>query len=447
MKDKLVDIFGAALAAADPGQAVRRHVTVAGTALRAGRASYDLDAFDHVLVVGAGKGAARMAGAAAGILGSRVTDGVIIVKYGHGEPLGGGADIKQVEAAHPLPDASGVEGTRMITGLLEGAGDRSLVVCLLSGGGSALLVSPARGVSLDEMKETTRMVMDAGADIAELNAVRKHISRVKGGRLARLAHPATLLTLIVSDVIGDRLDVIASGPTVPDATTFADAIGVIERYGLGGRVPRSVVDFLERGARGEEEETPKGAEPFFRKTENLVVASLAGALEAARERAAALGFEARVVTAELDGDVESAASGLARSAAEAKGGRGPGGPPLCLISGGETTVEVRGGGMGGRNQHLALAFALEVEGMEGVTLLSAGTDGTDGPTDAAGAVVDGGTARLARAHGLDPSKFLEESDSYTFFERLDAEAGGSLHLKTGPTGTNVMDVQIIAVEG
>lgn len=445
MKRKAVEIFNAALDAADPYNSVRAFVSLDGSTLNAGPGRFDLDSFDRIVVVGAGKGTAPMAAAVEDILGERITRGLVVVKYGHTWPGGGLGSIEQVEASHPLPDEAGVSGAERIKEILRASDEKTLVVCLLSGGASALLVSPVEGITLEEMRTATDLVMSAGADIFELNSVRKHLSAVKGGRLAELAAPATLLTLIVSDVIGDRLDTIGSGPTVPDGTTFEEALSVVEKYGLAGKMPGSVMRHLRDGVEKKVEETPKGTEDFFKHTENIIVGGLRTSLEAAVKKAEELDFRTELVTDELTGEAKEAAAMLAKKAQQARTTLERG-DALCLLSGGETTVKVTGKGLGGRNQELALAFALEVEGEGGLTLLSAGTDGTDGPTDAAGAVVDGETVVRARELGIDPEKYLAENDSYRFFDRLDQLAGTRTHLKTGPTGTNVMDVQIITVE-
>ncbi len=439
-----LDIFRAALAAADPSDAVRRAIDRSGRSLRIGPASYDLADFDRILVTGAGKATARMARAAEEALGDALAGGVIVVKYGHTVPL---KKVRQVEAGHPVPDEAGAAGTREIMALLAGADARTLVLCLLSGGGSALLVAPAEGVTLSDKQDATSVLLRAGASIDELNAVRKHLSAVKGGRLAAIAAPAAVATLLLSDVIGDRLDVIASGPTAPDPTTYGDALEVLERYGLTGAVPAAALRLLQRGRDGLAGETPKQGDPCFRTVRNGIVGSLAMAVEAARSEAARAGFDATVVTAELRGEARAAAAMLAERVRRERASMRPGDRPRCLIWGGETTVRVTGGGMGGRNQELALAFAIAIEGLAGVTLLSAGTDGTDGPTDAAGAVVDGNSARAARELRIDPVGALDYNDSYTFFERLDAASGAKSHLKTGPTGTNVMDLQVVVIDG
>jgi glycerate-2-kinase len=338
-----------------------------------------------------------------------------------------------------------VRGTELILDQVRSADEKTLIICLLSGGGSALLVAPLPGITLEDKQKTTDLLLRAGASINELNAVRKHLSAVKGGRLAGTAFPASLVTLILSDVIGDRIDVIASGPTAPDSTTFADAARVIEQYGLKPELPRQVAAFIERGVSGQEPETIKSGDACFKRTQNVIVGGIAQALTAARERARALGYSAEIETAELQGEARDAARMLAEKAVQTRDRLKPG-ERRCLLFGGETTVTVRGKGKGGRNQELALAFALEIAGVPGITLLSAGTDGTDGPTDAAGAVVDGATVKDARLHGIRPETFLENNDSYAFFSSLDSVSGSKRHVMTGPTGTNVMDIQVVLIE-
>jgi glycerate-2-kinase len=319
-------------------------------------------------------------------------------------------------------------------------------LCLLSGGGSALLVSPEQDITLRDKQLATDLLLRSGANIDELNAVRKHLSAVKGGRLARIAQPATLISLLVSDVIGDKLDVIASGPTVPDSTTFPDAWAVIEKYQLRDALPERVRRRLQRGIAGQEQETPKDGDPCFRNVTTMIVAGLGQALSAAREYAERLELRTRIITQELRGEARDAALFLADEAVRMQREL-PEGEKGCLLSGGETVVSVMGSGKGGRNQELALAFALKIAGQKGITLLSAGTDGTDGPTNAAGAVVDGHMVVRARERGLDPQSYLVNHDSYTFFEQYDIFTGEHCHFKTGPTGTNVMDVQLILLEG
>jgi len=424
----LEDIFRAALAAADPARAVRRHAAEV-------RATYEREGHRRLVVAGFGKAAFVMARALREEWPDPVAAGAVVTKYGHADPAVRLPGIAVREAGHPVPDAPGVAATEEILRLADGE-ERTLFVNLVSGGGSALFVAPVAGVTLAEKQAVTGLLLRAGAEIHELNAVRKHLSRVKGGRWAARLHPARVFSLILSDVIGDRLDVIASGPTAPDPTTFDDAWAVLERRGLLGETPAAVRDVLDRGRRGEAPETPKPGDPVFDRVENRIIGSNRLALDAARRRAEALGYETRILTAELTGEAAEVGRDLAAMARKV---RREAGRPYCLLVGGETTVTVRGPGLGGRNLELALAFAAEIAGEAGIAMLSAGTDGTDGPTDAAGAVVNGETAIRARERGWAPETYLAHNDSYRFFERT-----GDLFI-TGPTGTNVMDVQAVLV--
>ncbi|HEY6096107.1 MAG TPA: glycerate kinase [Gallionellaceae bacterium] len=431
-------MFKTALDAADARQAVLNAVQVKDGMLHVADATYRLADFRRIIVVGAGKATARMAQAIELLLGDLIEGGLIVVKYGHSEKLD---RIEQVEAAHPLPDQAGVVATQRVLRLLHEADDRTLVICLLSGGASALLVAPVAGITLQDKQEVTAQLLRAGASIGELNAVRKHLSAVKGGRLAQALAPAQVLTLLVSDVIGDSLDVIASGPTAVDDSTFAEAWAVIGKYGLREQVPLRVMACLKRGVAGAEPETAKQE---LAHVHNVVVASNRLALAASEQQARLLGFDAVLLSDRMQGEAREIASFLAQTA-RAELARMQPGERRCLLSGGETTVTVRGKGKGGRNQELALAFALEMEGTAGAALLSAGTDGTDGPTDAAGAIVDGDTAGRARQLGMQPEDYLANNDSYGFFQRLD-KAGQHFHVLTGPTGTNVMDLQILLLQ-
>lgn len=439
----LVDIYNAAIDAVDPYDAVLKAMRIEDNKMHAAGGTYELDSFRRVLVVGAGKATARMALAIEDLLGDRISDGLIIVKKGHTAPL---RIIEQVEASHPIPDESGVEGTMRMMNLVKNANGDTLVLCLFSGGASALLVAPVDGLMLQDKQEVTTLLLKAGASIDELNAVRKHLSAVKGGRFAKAACPAQIVALILSDVIGDRLDVIASGPTSRDMTTYADAGVVIDKYELKGRVPPRISVFLERGIAGQEPETVKSGDSCLLKTHNVIIGGITHALAAAKDKTRQLGITSDILTNELQGEAKEAARFLARAAQKTRDALNPG-ERRCLLSGGETTVTVHGTGRGGRNQELALAFAIEIAGTPGITLLSAGTDGTDGPTDAAGAIVDGSTAQKARELGIHPEPYLGNNDSYMFFSKLDALDHEKHLLVTGPTGTNVMDVQIILIEG
>jgi glycerate 2-kinase len=435
----MADIFNVAILAVDPYNAVFKAARVDGEQLHIAGVKYDLAAFERIVVVGAGKATARMALAIETLLGKKIVAGLIVVKDGHTAPL---SIIEQVESSHPVPGEAGVAGTARILDMARAADDKTLFICLISGGASALLVAPAAGLTLQDKQDTTRLLLNAGASINELNAVRKHLSMVKGGRLAQAAYPAQVVTLIVSDVIGDPLDVIASGPTASDDSTFADAWAVIEKYGLQKKLPPRVAEYLQRGINGQAPETVKKNDHCWQKTHNIIVASIRQAMAAAQEKSTQLGFATKIISETLQGEARAAAYFVAQAARAEMAAMKPN-ERRCLLCGGETTVTVRGTGMGGRNQELALAFALNIEGCHGVKLLSAGTDGTDGPNDAAGAMVDGSIAARARGLGIDPISYLDNNDSYAFFQQFDAAAGAHSHFKIGATGTNVMDIQIV----
>jgi glycerate 2-kinase len=426
------EIFRAGLAAADPYGAVMRHAEHVLRVYRDGN-------FAQILLIAFGKAACPMAEAVLALRDLVVQRGIVITKYGHRRLCDIFVNVRVFEAGHPVPDETGVAATKEALALVNAADARTLVLCLVSGGGSALLVAPAEGITLDEKQEVTRLLLAGGATIGEMNSVRKHLSLVKGGRLAQAAAPARVLSLILSDVIGDPLDVIASGPTSPDPTTYADALAVLDHRGVMARLPASVRSLLRRGAEGASSETPKPGNPLFDRVENVIVGSNRLAVAAAARKAAELGFETTVISSEVEGEARDVGAALARKARDIQAAMTIEDRPVCLIQGGETTVMVTGSGKGGRNTELALAFAMEIQGTEGVCLLSAGTDGTDGPTDAAGAIADGETVARARAADVDPSACLANNDSYTFFEKT----GGLL--VTGPTGTNVMDLQIVLI--
>ena len=429
LRSQALRIFRAAVRAANPAEAVLRHAKIGGGVLTAGRRKYRLSEFENIYVIGAGKAGAQMAQAVEKLLGRRITAGLVNIKYGHAARL---RRIELNECGHPLPDAKGEHGAARIAQLAQHASARDLVICLVSGGASALLPLPAPPVTLADKQATTRLLLNCGADIHEINCIRKHISLVKGGQLARLAYPATVLTLILSDVIGDDLDVIGSGPTVPDRTTFLDARAILEKYAIWASVPAAIRERLSSGA----PETPKPGDAIFAKVQNLIVASNRLAVDAAMREARALGFNTMALSTFIEGEAREVARVHAAIAKEIRAAHRPLKPPACVISGGETTVTMRGAGLGGRNQEFTLAAAIEIAGLKDVAILSAGTDGSDGPTDAAGAIADGTT--LARSN-LNAGSSLANNDSYRFFDSV-----GDL-IKTGPTGTNVADVQIVLV--
>ncbi|MFL6350401.1 MAG: glycerate kinase [Bryobacteraceae bacterium] len=430
-----VEIFRAALEAADAGNAVRRHFSLQSRSINAGTARLPLKNIDRIFLIGAGKAVVQMAATVEEIIGARLTRGLVVTKQGHATSRLDRVEI--IEARHPIPDQAGVRASAAIQALLRQLNARDLVVVAISGGASALLSAPVEPITLHAKQKTTDLLLRAGATIHELNAVRKHISALKGGRLASLAYPATIVSLILSDVIGDRPDVIGSGPTAPDPSTFGDAISVLRKFGLLKQVPPAVRERLERGARGEIEETPKPGDSVFKRVHNIVIGSNRIALEAAAQEAKARGFHALILSSAIEGETCEVARTHAQILREVALSDHPVSSPACILSGGETTVTIQGKGKGGRNQEFALAAAFEIDGLPNLVVLSAGTDGTDGPTDAAGAIATGETLRRARQRGLKPEEHLAENNSYPFFDAL-----GNL-MKTGPTGTNVMDIHVL----
>jgi hydroxypyruvate reductase len=441
MKQMARAIFQSAVTAVDPSQRLKEIIRIEKDRLsiELGEPSekvLHLDHFKKIFLIGTGKASASMAQAIETIFGDRIRKGVIATKYGHILPL---ERTEVVEAGHPIPDQMGFEGAKKIRRLLRGSGPEDLVIFLLSGGGSALLPLPADGITLEEKQQVTQYLLDCGADIREINTIRKHISQIKGGWLARWAYPSTVIGFILSDVIGDQLDVIGSGPTVPDISTFEEAWNILNKYDLINQIAPSIQRHLKLGKEGKVEETPKPGDPTFEKVFNVLIGSNILALCAARDKASSFGLHTLILSSSIAGDTREAARFHSAIAKEVFLSGNPVPKPACIISGGETTVTLKGHGLGGRNQEFALTGALEISGLEKVVLLSGGTDGTDGPTDAAGAIADHTTLRRAKSLDLDPKAYLENNDSYSFFQRL-----GDL-LLTGPTYTNVMDVRILLI--
>lgn len=438
------DLLDAALRAVDPCEAIRRYVRIDGNTLRIGVRIYDLAQIEHIYVIGAGKAGATMASAMGDILGDRLTAGWVNTRYGHRlaaspSPSAQGNDNRLVvhEAGHPVPDQNGVQGTQEIIKLIEQARERDFIICLISGGGSALMLAPAPGLTLEDKQAVTKLMLACGATINELNCVRKHLSAIKGGQLARLAHPAQVATLILSDVVGNPLDVIASGPTVPDTTTFSDAWNILHGFVLIDKLPPAVRLRLEEGKAGKIADTPKADDPIFGNVYDVIIGSNDLAAQAAVGRAQELGMNTMLLSTYVEGEAREVARVFAGILREVAATGHPLPRPALIAVGGETTVTLRGKGMGGRNQELALAAAVKIAGLENVVIVACGTDGTDGPTDAAGAIADGETITRARALGMDPAAFLADNNSYHFFQPL-----GDL-LITGPTGTNVNDLTLL----
>ncbi len=439
----LLDVLGAALDAVDPYGAVKAALHVqAGHLHAAGGWELGLDAVRRVFVVGGGKAGAPMARAVEELLGERIAAGLVVVKHGHAAasaPQKRRIEVR--EAAHPVPDAAGLEAGAAVLALVEQAGPDDLVIALLSGGGSALLEALPPGLALEDLVELTAALLACGADIREINTLRKHLSRVKGGRLAQAAAPAHLLTLVLSDVVGSPLDAIASGPTAPDSTSFADAWAVVEKYDLESALPPAVAGHLRSGLAGRLPDTPKPGDPAFAAAHMAIVADNRIAAEAACARAAALGWNPLLLTTFLEGEAAAAGRLAAALAKEVLASGQPAPRPACLVLGGETTVTLGAEpGRGGRNQELALAAALALEGVAGVTVAALATDGTDGPTDSAGALVDGSTVARGRALGLGAAAHLRRHDAYPYLQAV-----GDL-LLSGPTQTNVNDLLCVFVE-
>lgn len=443
----LENIYRDAVREVDPAGLISSRVQMDGRTLiihgQGTNISEDLSRYKQVIVLGIGKASARMASAMESILAEELSGGFIITKYGHNLDL---RKIQVMEAGHPIPDENSLEGARIIAQMANSADESTLIINLISGGGSSLLCLPADGISLEDKQETTRVLLASGADIDEMNCIRKHLSKVKGGGLAGIACPTRLINLILSDVIGDRIDTIASGITAPDPTTFQDALAIVRKYALEDKLPQIVNHHLLMGARGDIPETPKTDSPVFNKTVNIILGNNTLACNAAYATAKRLGYDARILSITLTGEASAAGSYFARLACEIDSGSSGKSKPAIIITGGETTVTIRGKGKGGRNQEMALAFANELHRMSpdarNIFFLSAGTDGSDGPTDAAGAFV---TPRLMeqmkemKEIAAKAAAQLAENDAYHFFQDT-----GCL-FKTGPTYTNVCDIQILAV--
>ena len=429
-----LQILAQALSAVDAYAVTHRALRRERDTLTVGGRTFPLPAGARVIVVGAGKACAPMARAVEDVLGDRIGAGLITVKAGYTAPL---QRIVLREAGHPLPDAAGEAAAREILALVSGLGPNDLVVCLISGGGSALLPVPREGLTLSDKARTTDLLLRSGADITEINTVRKHLSLIKGGQLARAASPARLVTLVISDIVGSPLDAIASGPTVPDPTTFVDALAILAKYRLTEQVPPAVLATLRRGAAGDEPETPKPDDPAFARSDVTVLADNATAARAAVAEAGRLGYHALLLSTYIEGEAREVGRTLAGIAREAGTTGHPVARPACIIAGGETTVTVTGHGRGGRNQEVALGAARPMAGLPGALLVSFATDGTDGPTDAAGAVADGTTLARAHARGFDPARHLAENDAYPLLDAV-----GDL-IRIGPTNTNVNDLMLI----
>lgn len=431
IREHAISIFNAAVDAVQPSHLMQRHVQLRDDALTVCGKPFSLPAGRPVWIFGAGKAAAAMAQALEPILAHVPVQGIVITKYEHALPL---QYIQVTEAGHPLPDENGVQATAQMIAQLKAVQPGDIVLFLLSGGASALLADYPEEASLIQVQQVFELLLKSGADIHEMNVVRKHLSSVKGGQLALLADTDAWCSLILSDVVGDDLSIIGSGPTVPDPSTFSDAVAILDKYHLTAKLPVAIHSHLQHGCAGDIPETPKPGHAGFRHVNNFLVGTNAIALEAAAQKAVSLGYATQVLTSTATGQATSIAAELTGAAQNWKGSR-----PACILMGGESTVTVSGQGLGGRNQHLVLAAGPLLAAQPGITILSAGTDGTDGPTDAAGAVADHELMLNAAAQGLDATHYLAQHDAYHFFEK----AGGLI--KTGPTQTNVMDIMLAII--
>ena len=439
LRAALTRLLHAALRAVDPAEAVYHALSRVGDRLLVDQAAYALGDVEHIYLVGAGKAVAPMADAVCEVLRDDLASGVIITKYGHLDRVLSDR-IRAHEAGHPVPDRSSVNSTADLAGLLRTATPRDLVIAVISGGGSALMTLPAADLTLADLQATTQLLLRASATIHQINTVRKHLDLIKGGGLARLANGAAIVALILSDVIGDDLSVIASGPTVPDPSTFADAWRVITQFNLIDHIPAAVRDHVQRGLRGEIADTPKPGDAILARVQTVVLGSNAQAAQAAEAEAQRLGFNTLLLTTRLQGEAREVAKVAAAIAQEIQQNDRPVRRPACVILGGETTVTVTGHGLGGRNQELALAAAMAIDGQPETLIASFGTDGTDGPTDAAGALATGETVGRGRSIGLEAAAYLANNDSYSYFKALDEL------IVTGPTGTNVNDLVFILIQ-
>jgi glycerate-2-kinase len=437
-------LYRTAIDSANPYNAVTNHIKRKGNILLIGQHKYNIAQYENIYVVGAGKAVGGMAQALEDILGNRITDGLISTSS---PDVTSGRKIKISKSGHPIPDNNSVINAKRIKALLTVVDANDLVIYLASGGGSAMLTLPPEGITLKDMQVTSQLLLKSGATLQEMNCIRKHIDLVKGGQLARDAYPATIITLVISDVVGDQLNMISSGPTMPDPTVFTDAYGVLRKYKLLNKVPKSVRRRIERGLKELIPEIPKKNELYFRKTKAFLIGLNTMALNAMVQKAKSLGIDVVVnkepITGEAHDVARSQARDVYRLAKKIK-------RPLFILSGGETTVTVKGNGVGGRNQEYTLAFALEMERLgfdrftqhrsgAGFICLSCATDGIDYIKEAAGAMVDGNSLNKARKLKLNSKRLLDNNDSYHFHKAI-----GTL-IKTGPTNTNVNDIQIVVV--
>jgi glycerate-2-kinase len=432
LKESAFKILNEAVDAVKPDKLLKNHIRLKGNTLLVKEREFDLSIHQNIYVVGAGKASAFMAHSLEQILGNKVMDGAVVVKYEHDAPC---KNIRIFEGGHPIIDENCLSGTRAIFELLERTTANDLVICLISGGGSALLEKLPPSITLQDLQETSQLLLECGAAIEEINTVRKHLSEVKGGQLARRIFPSRGISLIISDVIGDPLESIASGPTTADTTTFNDAWEITEKYRLQDKVPEKVSSHLQLGIQGKVNETLKPGDPALKNISNIILGNNLLSLKSAEAAATNLGFNTLILSSRIQGEAREVARVISGIAQEIMETNLPVQKPACILLGGETTVTIRGKGKGGRNQELALASLMAMRGSKSpYFLVSCGTDGTDGPTDAAGGIASAEILKSAQNLNLKPQTFLDQNDSYNFLRKVDGL------INTGPTGTNVMDI-------
>lgn len=436
LRENALKIFYAGLRAVEPDVCMPKHIRLTGNLLAIGEKVYNLNTFKDIYVIGFGKASGFMALTLERLLMDRITAGIVNVRYGYRAPC---KIIKVNEAGHPIPDRMSIQGTNDIIHLLERVKENDLVLCLISGGGSALFELPCDGITLGEVQKIIELLLKSGANINELNAIRKHISKVKGGRLVKMCK-CEVVSLILSDVVNDPIDTIASGPTSPDNSTFMDCERILIKYGLSQKVPQSIKDHIHKGLEGKIEETPKVTDRMFKRVYHVIIGNNRMALNASYQKALELGYNACVLSSYINGEAREVAKVFGAVAKEICFADGYMKRPACIIAGGETTVTVKGNGIGGRNLEFILSAAIEIDGLKNVAIFSAGTDGTDGNTDTAGAAADGYTVMRAKKTNMSPEAYLNDNNSYPFFKDL-----GDLVI-TGPTKTNVMDIILVLAE-
>jgi len=438
VKKWILDCIEAALRSVEPSVAVKSALKIINNKLNIRGLSFNLNSFEHIYVIGGGKASGAMAESIEQLLGNKITEGIVNVPEGTERNYH--TEIIQINpASHPIPNENGLHGAKRMIEIAKKAGEKDLVIVLISGGGSALMPYPADNITLQEMQNLTNLLLKSGATIEEINAVRKHISQFKGGQLAEAIYPATALTLIISDVVGDRLDTIASGPTAPDETTFKDAYNVLKRYNLLDKTPENIINRIKRGLSYEIPETPKSGNKIFKKVYNIIIANNRMALIGAMKEAVKLGLNTVILTSFLEGEAREVGTVLGSIVREIYNYNSVIKKPAMILAGGETTVTVRGQGKGGRNQELALSAAIKIRGLEGVGIASLGSDGIDGVTDAAGGIVDSTTVEKGLENGMNPLEYLDNNDTYSFLSQT-----GDLII-TGPTGINVNDLIFICI--